>query len=347
MKITEIEVTATSRPRSEQPIRDALQVLTGGGDVMVKIHTDGGLVGAGSAFFGRVDGGPVTLKALIEHELAPLLVGRDPFCVRQLHEEMKREVEYHGIAGLAMFGISAIDTALWDIMGRACGRSCLELWGISQDRVPAYAMVAWLNHSIDELKGVAEKAVRQGFHAVKMKVGLPDIDEDLRRIEAVRSVVGPSTKIMVDANQVHTAAEAIGRGKMYEQAGCFWYEEPIPAHDYQGYVELAGSLAIPVAAGENLYGKEEFKELLARRGADIIQPDLRRAGGPTEIMAVAQMAAAQGLPWASHGGGPVMLSLLCAMPGGAWLETGFVNGRYPILEDGCALAPRGPGFSWE
>jgi L-alanine-DL-glutamate epimerase-like enolase superfamily enzyme len=180
-----------------------------------------------------------------------------------------------------------------------------------------------------------------------MKAGAPTLEEDIARIAAVRSIVGPEVRVMVDANQVHTVAEALRRGAVYAELGCHWYEEPIPAHDYDGYAELTRRLNLPIAAGENLYGKEEFKELLARRGADVIQPDLRRAGGPTEIMAVAQMAAAFGKPWASHGGGPVMLSLLCAMPGGAWLETGFVSGGFPRLEDGCALAPQGAGFAWE
>jgi L-alanine-DL-glutamate epimerase-like enolase superfamily enzyme len=287
------------------------------------------------------------LEVLIREELAPLVTGRDPFAVRQIHDDLLRETEYHGSGGITMFGISAIDTALWDLIGRVTGRSCLELWGIRTHRIPAYAMVAWLNYSLDELKAICERALAQGFRAVKVKVGCPTLEEDLERISAVQAVVGSDARVMVDANQVHTVAEAIRRGKAYEDAGCYWYEEPLPAHDYDGYAELAGTLTIPIAAGENLYGKEEFKTLLSRRGVDLVQPDLRRAGGPTEVMAVAQMTAAHGLPWASHGGGPVMLSLLCSMPGGAWLETGFVTGKYPILQDGYALAPRGPGFSWE
>lgn len=347
MKITQIETTVSQSPPATRPIRDALQTLSGGGSVQVRVHTEDGQVGGGSAFFGRIAGAAATLKALIDGELAPLVMGRNAFHVRAIHEELKRETEYHGFTGITMFGIAAIDTALWDLVGKACGRSCLEIWGVSRDRVPAYAMVGWLNYAPEELKPIAERAVAQGFRAVKTKVGSPTIEEDVTRIEAVRSVVGRDVKIMVDANQVHTVAEALARGKVYEQLGCYWYEEPIPAHDYVGYGELAEGLTIPMAAGENLYGKEEFDLLLSHRGADLLQPDLRRAGGPTEVMTIAQMAAARGLPWASHGGGPVMLSLLCAMPGGAWLETGFVSGRFPILEEGCALAPRGPGFAWE
>jgi L-alanine-DL-glutamate epimerase-like enolase superfamily enzyme len=347
MQITQIETTLTQSPPAARPIRDALQTLSGGGSVQVCVYTDGELVGEGSAFFGRIAGAAKTLKVLIDEELAPLLVGRDPFHVREIHEELKRETEYHGFTGITMFGIAAIDTALWDLVGKACGHSCLQLWGIARDRVPAYAMVGWLNFSPEELKPIGERAVAQGFRAVKIKVGSPTIEEDVERIEAVRSVVGRDVKLMVDANQVHTVAEALARGRVYEQLGCYWYEEPIPAHDYDGYAELAAGLTIPLATGENLYGKEEFEALLSRRGADLVQPDLRRAGGPTEVMAIAQMAAARGLPWASHGGGPVMLSLLCAMPGGAWLETGFVSGGFPVLEDGCALAPQGAGFAWE
>ena len=207
-------------------------------------------------------------------------------------------------------------------------------------------MVGWLNHSEDELKPIGAKVASQGFHAVKLKVGASTLEEDVRRIEVVRAEVGAAVHIMVDANQVYTVAEAIRPGHVYQEPDCLWYEEPIPAHDYEGHGALAAALGIPIATGENLYGKELFAALLSHRGADFVQPDLPTAGGPTGVMAVAQMAAAQGLLWASHGGGPVMLSLLCSMPGGAWPETGFIPGRYPVIEDGCALAPRGPDFAW-
>ena len=347
MHISRVEVTATLAAAPERPARDALQTLSGGGTVRVRLITEDGLTGEGSTGFGRLPGAVETLKVLIENELAPLVQGKDPFRVRQIHEEMKRETEYHGWGGITMFGIAALDVALWDLIGKALGVPCRQLWGIRTDRIPAYAMVGWLNYSEEELKPICERALEQGFRAVKMKVGCPTLEEDVRRIEAVRRAVGQDVRIMVDANQVHTTAEALRRGRVYEELGCFWYEEPLPAHDYEGYRELAAGLTIPIAAGENLYGREEFRELIARRGADLLQPDLRRAGGPTEIMTIAQMGAGWGLPWASHGGGPVMLSLLCSLPGGAWLETGFVSGRFPVLENGCALAPRGPGFEWE
>lgn len=347
MKVIEIETRCEAAPARERPIRDALQVLDGGGSFRLTIRTDSGLIGEASSFFGRVRGSAPVLKALVDQILAPLVLGQNPLDVRAIHEALLRETEYQGSSGLTMFGISAIDTALWDLVGKAANLPCHQLWGARTDRVPAYAMVAWLNFSLEELKPICDRALRQGFRAVKVKVGCPSVDEDIARIETVRSVVGRDAEIMVDANQVHTVAEAIRRGRVYEDLGCLWYEEPIPAHNYSGYGELCAALDIPIATGENLYGKEEFAELFRNRGVDILQPDIRRAGGPTEVMAVAQMAAAFGIPWASHGGGPVMLSLLCSMPGAAWLETGFVEGDRPTLRDGFALAPRGPGFAWE
>src|SRR5579872_2958120 len=112
MKITTVEARVIPAAINPRPIRDALQVLSGGGSVVVRITTDDGLVGEGSSYFGRLPGAAPTLKLLMDEELSPLVIGRDPFAVRQIHEDLKRETEYHGFTGLTMFGIAAIDTAL-------------------------------------------------------------------------------------------------------------------------------------------------------------------------------------------------------------------------------------------
>jgi L-alanine-DL-glutamate epimerase-like enolase superfamily enzyme len=348
MRVTRIEVRHTNRPAAKEPIRDALQTLSGGGSVEVQVFADDGLVGKGGSSFGRIDGAPKTLATLIETELVPKVVGRDPFLVGQIVEDLKRETEYQGTFGLATFGISAVDVALWDLVGKACGVPCYRLWGSYRDRLPAYAMVGWLNYDLDELKRRCVQAVEAGFKGVKMKVGAPTLEEDLKRVEAVRREVGSDIALMTDANQSLTVAEALRRGEALAAHNVYWFEEPIPAHDLEGYIELTRRLKVPVATGENLYGREQFASFLARRACRFIQPDLRRAGGPTEIRQIAALAAAFHVPYASHGGGPEALSLLMAAPSAAWLETGIPSGpkTRPIIEHGMALAPTGPGFSW-
>ncbi len=348
MRIATVSVRFAVRPTAAEPIRDALQALTGGGSVTVEIKTDDGLVGRSETSFGRIDGAPKSLATLIESELVPKLIGRDPFHVGQIVEDLKRETEYQGTIGLATFGISAVDIALWDLIGRALNTPCYKLWGAYRDRLPAYAMVGWLNYDLDNLRKKCAEAVAVGFRGVKMKVGAPTLEEDLKRVEAVRKEVGPEVALMVDANQALTVAETLRRPRALQEWNIYWFEEPIPAHDLEGYVELASRLPMPLATGENLYNREEFARFLARRACQFIQPDLRRTGGPTEIRQVAALAAAFGVPYASHGGGPEALSLLMCAPTATWLETGIPSGpkARPIIEHGLALAPTGPGFAW-
>ena len=347
MKVTELEIAIRRRPLDPNPRRDALQALPGSGGVSVTITTDAGIVGSGEAGFGRIAGAPDALAAVIEHELKPMIVGRDPFYVRGIHEDLLRETEYHGAFGLTMFGIAAIDTALWDCVGKAVGVPCWKLWGVVHDRIPAYAMVGWLNYAEDEVKRICAQAVEQGFRAVKIKVGYPTVEEDVRRIETVRGTIGPDVRLMVDANQSLTTAEAIRRGRVFDELGCYWWEEPIPSDDVEGYAALTRALDIPIGTGENLYTRQDFARFLREDAVDILQPDLRRAGGPTELLQIGTMADAFRKPYASHGGGPVQLSVMACLPNTLYLETGLIKPGSPLeLVDGCVGIPQGAGFSW-
>ncbi len=348
MRITDVEVTVHAGQARTEPLRDALQSLPGAGSVQVTVRTDEGVSGSGTVGFGRIAGAPATLATLIENELKPLVVGTDPAFVRGTHQSMLRQTEYHGAHGLAMFGIAALDTALWDCLGKSLGVPCWSLWGAVRDRVPAYAMVGWMNHGEREVQRVCARAVEQGFRAVKLKVGYPSLAEDLRRIRLVREAVGDGTVLMVDANQSLTAKEAVRRGRAYEQLGIYWWEEPIPADDLDGYARLCAALDIPVATGENLYTRQQFARFLKHDAVDIVQADLRRAGGPSALLQVGQMADAFNRPYASHGGGPVQLNVMACLPNAIYLETGLTGPDSPLrLEDGCALMPTGPGFGWE
>jgi L-alanine-DL-glutamate epimerase-like enolase superfamily enzyme len=347
MKITKVEVVyEAARPR-ERPIRDALQVLDGGGTVRVRLEARDGLTGSvsgrSSTGFGRLRAAPAVLAQLIESELAPEVIGEDPFLIRKIKEKLWRLTDYHGSTGLSLLGISAIDVALWDLVGHALQQPVWRLLGAVRDRMPAYAMVGWLNFSVEELKPIAERAVAQGFRGVKVKVGCPTLEEDVERIEAVRQVIGTSMHLMVDANQVFSVPEALIRGRVYQELGCFWFEEPLRADDHAGLAELADKLDMRIASGENDFGVRQFRDLFERRAVDVVQPDLRRAGGATECLDIAAVANAFGVAYASHGGG-AHLHLLAAMPNAIFMESGYLpeGGR---LQDGCIPLPEEPGFS--
>jgi L-alanine-DL-glutamate epimerase-like enolase superfamily enzyme len=348
MEVTAVDVAIRRATPNPSPIRDALQTLPGAGGVRVTVHTDEDVSGTGDIFFGRVQGAPDALAALIEHELKPLVLGTDPADVAATRAAMLRETEYHGSTGLTMFGIAALDTALWDCHGKALGVPCRSLWGAVHSRIPAYAMVGWMNYTDEEVARICATAVEQGFRAVKMKVGYPTLAEDVRRVRLVQTAVGADVQVMVDANQVLTTAEAIRRGRAFEDLGCCWWEEPIPADDVDGYAELANALDIPVATGENLYTPADFGRFLRRGAVDIVQPDLRRAGGPTALLQIGATAATFGIPYASHGGDPIQLNVMACLPNAIWLETGLIGPGSPLrLVDGCVGLPQGPGFSWE
>ena len=347
MKITSVDVDfAVAQPR-ERPIRDALQLLDGGGTVRVRIHAQDGLAdhltGESSTGFGRLRAAPGILAQLIREELAPEIIGDDPFLIRGIKEKLWRLTDYHGSTGLALLGISAVDVALWDLLGKAVGKPVWRLLGPVRDRMPCYAMVGWLNFSIEELKPIAEKAAAQGFKGVKVKVGCPTVEEDVARIEAVRRITGTEMKLMVDANQVFSLPEALARGRVYQELGAFWFEEPLRADDHAGLAELAGKLDLRIASGENDYGVRQFRDLFERKAVDVVQPDLRRAGGATECLDVAAVANAFNIAYASHGGG-AHLHLLAAMPNAIYMESGYLpDGK--TLEDGCIVMPEAPGFS--
>jgi L-alanine-DL-glutamate epimerase-like enolase superfamily enzyme len=157
-------------------------------------------------------------------------------------------------------------------------------------------------------------------------------------------LLGNGKRVMVDANQALNRNEALRRGRVYQEMGCFWYEEPLPPHDMEGYAMLADKLEIRIATGENLYTKYQFADLIARRGADVVQPDNRRAGGVTEWMEIAAVANAYGLELASHGGGQTNMNMLLTMPNAIYMET---SGRHEGMKDGTVPAPEAPGMSSE
>jgi L-alanine-DL-glutamate epimerase-like enolase superfamily enzyme len=344
VKITDISVEVVSEPKAHA-VRDAIQLLDRNGQTRVRIDTDEGVSGVSTTYFGRVASSPAVLAQIITEQLAPAIVGEDPTLIRGIRQKLQTLTDYQGTAGLSSYGISAIDLALWDLLGKSLDVPVWKLLGAQRTAIPTYAMVGWLELDVAGLETVSAKAMEQGFRGVKMKVGGGPLSEDLQRIKAVRAVIGPDAPLMVDANQAFGYDEALRRGRAYEGLGCRWFEEPLPAADTESHVRLADKLDIPIATGENRYGQAAFRDLIARGGVGVVQPDLRRAGGLTDCLEIGLMAAGFGVPYASHGGG-AHIHVLAALPNTIYVESGLLPSDARVeLVDGCYPLPLGPGLS--
>jgi L-alanine-DL-glutamate epimerase-like enolase superfamily enzyme len=345
LKITGLETTLTINPR-RQPYSDALQTLgVHSGSVQLRLLTDAGITGYATSSFGAIQGAPKVVQTILEEEIKPLIVGQDPAFPKKIRALLHQGLQYQGLSGVTQFAIAAADIAVWDIVGKHAGLPVWRMLGAYRDRMPVYSMCGWYydgDSDLSQYRKQIETALGQGYRAIKIKVGRNTLADDERRIRLAKDLAGKDRRIMVDANQVFSRNEALRRGHLYQDMGLFWYEEPLPPHDMEGYAEIAKALDIRIATGENLYMKYQFNDLIQRRGADIVQPDNRRAGGVTEWLEIAAIADAAGLNLASHGGGDVNMNMLCAIPNAIYMETG---GPQPRMVDGEVLAPEVPGMA--
>lgn len=346
IKITGLETDLLKRPPGT-PYYDAIHPFgTESGSVVLRLRTDAGITGWASSSFGMIAGGPKVVQTILEEEVKPAILGKDPAFPRRIRADLWKAIEYQGVGGVSQFAIAAADIAVWDILGKSAGLPVYKMLGAYRDRIPAYSMCGWYYDNDDDLshyKRQLTTAMEQGYHAVKIKVGRSSIDDDVRRIKLAFDVVGKGKRVMVDSNQVFNRNEALRRGRIYQELGCFWFEEPLVPQDMEGFAMLAEQLDMRIATGENLNTKYAFNDLISRKGADVVQPDNRRAGGVTEWMEIAAIADANGLELASHGGGSTNLNMLLAMPNAIYVESG---GAQKMI-DGEVPAPEEPGMSSE
>jgi L-alanine-DL-glutamate epimerase-like enolase superfamily enzyme len=350
IKITGMETELRERLQpSGRVTYDAIHKFDGtGGGVVVRLLTDAGITGWGSSSFGMIGGAPRVLQTILEQEVKPVIVGKDPAFPKKIRADLWAALEYAGVQGVTQFAIAAIDIAVWDIIGKAAGQPVYKLIGGFRDRMPVYSMCGWYfdekDNDLSIYKHVLDEAMQQGYRAVKIKVGRFSLDDDIKRIKIAQDTVGKDKRVMVDANQVFNRKEALRRGRVYQQMGCFWYEEPLPPYDVEGCAELAKELDMRIASGENLYTRFAFANWIGHRASDVVQPDNRRAGGLTEWMEIAAIADGFGIEVASHGGGATNLNMLLAMPNAIYMET---SGPQKNMVDGELPGPEEPGMSTE
>lgn len=348
MKITGIRTMTVDAPL-EEPVITAIHDVRRIGYVLVFVDTDAGVTGEGHLF------------SLPARHLAPLeamtavlgssLVGEDAHRVEGLWRKLWGEVNFVGHKGVSLFALSALDMALWDARGKALGQPVHRLLGSCRDAVPAYHSGGlWLSRSRDELVAEAKRFVKEGFRAMKMRLGKPRWQEDVERAEAIRDAVGPDIRLMADANQGLDVRRALRLGRALEAVGLDWFEEPVPAYDVAGHAALAAALDTPIATGETEYTRYGFRPLIEAKAADVLMPDLGRVGGVTEFMRVGHMAEAWDLPVSPHLYSEASLQLCGALGNCGLLE--YMPWSAPLFsekiefEDGLARIPDRPGLGF-
>jgi L-alanine-DL-glutamate epimerase-like enolase superfamily enzyme len=326
---------------------DAIQSFVRQETPIVRISCADGAQGTGYSY--TIGTGGSSVVALLRDHLAPRLVGEDAFDIERLWKSLFFHTHATAVGAITSLALAAIDTALWDLK---CRRLGLPLWkaaGGAQPRVPVYTTEGgWLHHTTRQLVDEAVAAKRAGFRGAKIKVGRPSIAEDVSRLDAVREAVGSGFEIMVDANQVFTVGEARRRALAYAGLNLGWLEEPLPAEDIGGHVELAAVAPMPIAVGESIYHLSHFREYLERRACSIVQVDCARIGGITPWLKVAHLAEAFNVAVCPHFLMELHVSLTAAVPNGAWVEhipqlDAITTSRMAIAE-GCAVAPASPGL---
>lgn len=289
---------------------------------LVKVRSAGGIEGIGFCYAGSTAGN--IARVAVEELLAPKLIGQESLRVEGLWQEMYQESLLQGRAGSVMRAISILDTALWDLNARTAKLPLhLYLGAAATDSVPAYASGGYyLSGKTPKMLGQEMAGyVKAGFKAVKMKVGRLSPREEEVRIRAAREAIGPDVHLMLDANNawsdVPTARTYM---KRYEPYDPYWIEEPFGPDEIDMHARLAELTPVVVATGEIAYGRWYHKELLDKRGAEILQSDACVCGGITEWRRIAAMAAGYGVTVCPHWFHDAHAPLVAATPNARYVE---------------------------
>lgn len=317
--------------------------------VALEIGTDDGIDGIGVSFFGGALTG--ALRAAVD-ALGALIIGEDPMRPERAARRLREGAGHGAAAGIYTLALAAIDTALWDIKGKALNQPLWRLLGGARERVPTYASGALMRGlTLDQAAASARRLVDKGFRQVKMQLALPGDTSPAREVErarVIRESLAPEVALMADINQRWRVEQAIDIGRRLEELGLYWLEDVTQAEDFPGLARVAAALATPVAGGEYVWGIAPFRHMLEARSVDIVMIDLLRVGGITQWLKVAGMAEAFNLPVVSHLIPEIHVHLIGAIPNGLtveympWLSRLFEE--VPQPQAGELALPERPGL---
>lgn len=325
MKIERVSCFVLRVPLGEERFYSSQCAFPERNSLLVRIDTDEGLTGWGE---GGQYGPSKPVAVCVDHVLAPLICGRDPMHRAVIWNDLYSATRDFGQKGSYIEAISAIDIALWDLAGKALGVPVHALLGGAvRDSVPAYATGCYYRGthpfecegSVQQLRQEAAGYVEQGFEMLKVKVGLLAVEEDARRLAAIREAVGPDVRLLVDCNHAYNSMTAVRMAQELERYGVLWMEEPVPPEDHAGYRRVRSRTNVPIAGGECEYTRYGFRDFLASGCVDIAQPDVCVCGGISEILKIATLADCYGVwvvphVWGSGIALAAALQVLAAFP---------------------------------
>ena len=336
------------------PVSDA-KVLTGRQKplteiafVFAEIATRDGHSGIGFGYSKRAGGPGMYAHA---KELAPNLLGEDPNDISRLFTKLLWAGASMGRSGLTTQAIAPFDIALWDLKAKRAGLPLAKLLGAERDSVQCYnTSGGYLHTELEQVLKNVEISRASGIGGIKLKVGQPDLATDVRRVAAVRKLLGDSFPLMIDANQQWDRQQATRACRAFEPFDLTWIEEPLDAYDFEGHAQLAARFDAAIATGEMLTSFGEHAQLIMAEGSDFIQPDAPRVGGITPFLQIMSLAAFKGRKLAPHFAMEIHLHLAAAYPTEPWLEhfewLGPMFNEQMQLEDGRMHVSDRPGLGF-
>jgi len=354
MKIRSVNPFILHVPVTGGQIADSTHAITHWGVVGAKITAEDGTEGFGFTGTHADLATDRLIASCIRDSYASLVTGESPMDVRGLWMKMARRpsVQWVGRAGITQLALAAVDTALWDLKCKLLGQPLWQaLGGCTSERIEAYNTDGgWLSIPLDQVVANCKRFVEEeGYRGVKIKVGLPDPREDLRRVRAVRQAIGPDIKLAVDGNGRWDLPTALRHAPAFAELDLMWFEEPLWYDDIAGHAALARASSTPVALGEQLYTAEAFEAFLNAGAVHYVQPDMTRLGGITEWLTVAESCFMRKLPVAAHVGdmGQVHVHLAYHHPACSLLEyIPWIRHCFEepiVVKDGFYTRPGQPG----
>jgi mandelate racemase len=306
--------------------------------VLIDMQTHEGVIGHAYLFCYT----PLALKPVMEllGHLGSSLEGLAASPL-ELDRRLQGQFRLLGTKGVVGMALAGIDMAAWDALARAMGQPLARVLGADATAVPAYNSCGLGMIGAARAATEAAELAAPGFRAIKVRLGYPDLQEDVAVVRAVRQAVGNKVRVMSDFNQSLSVAEATRRIRALDEEGLCWIEEPTLAEDYEGHAAIRRKAGTPIQMGENWWGTHEMASCLRAGACDLAMPDAMKIGGVTGWLRAAALAESVGLPVSSHLFPEVSAHLLAATPTRHWLE--YVDWAAPILAQPMALRE---GLAW-